>query len=403
MLMAFIPCQHFQHELSSASRRPDVATVTILKSEYDSLARRSCEYERLKQALIRGGIPQSSLETLIRSPDNSYEVSQENENSSNSTLRHDQISACSSPKTTTTKNHTERDAALYCHPQRSSAEPTTRSIIDTPGRPDSDDHDNVSTPSDGKLDSPYSGDGHTVAMKCHGNGSDNRTIVLKGIPDRTTHSHIVAAVRGGALVDVFLRSRERTASISFADSRAAQEFFTYAKRQHLCILDKPVDVSWSDRQFILSNYIASQVSNGASRNILIRGIHPNLTESQIREDMEHIHNLVIISVTFTQGNAYISTNSVQKASYARNCMRSRMPYKVMRIEYYPDECAEPLPRIQHMLRRETPRPAKKLNPMANRFEMLHLDDSDADSDGTEELTSCASVTGGVNWANPIAV
>ncbi|KMU90005.1 hypothetical protein CIHG_07688 [Coccidioides immitis H538.4] len=300
--------------------------------------------ERLKQALIRGGIPQSSLETLIRSPDNSYEVSQENENSSNSTLRHDQISACSSPKTTTTKNHTERDAALYCHPQRSSAEPTTRSIIDTPGRPDSDDHDNVSTPSDGKLDSPYSGDGHTVAMKCHGNGSDNRTIVLKGIPDRTTHSHIVAAVRGGALV-----------------------------------------------------------SNGASRNILIRGIHPNLTESQIREDMEHIHNLVIISVTFTQGNAYISTNSVQKASYARNCMRSRMPYKVMRIEYYPDECAEPLPRIQHMLRRETPRPAKKLNPMANRFEMLHLDDSDADSDGTEELTSCASVTGGVNWANPIAV
>lgn len=156
---------------------------------------------------------------------------------------------------------------------------------------------------------------------------------------------------------------------------------------------------------MLSNYIASQMANGATRNLLIRGVHPNLTEAQIREDMEHIHNLSIISVTFAQGNAYISTNSVQKASYARNCMRSRMPYKLMRIEYYPDECAEPLPRIQHFPRKETPRPVKKLNPMANRFEMLHLEDeSDDGSDGTEDLTNCTPVTGRVNWAsNAIAV
>lgn len=166
-----------------------------------------------------------------------------------------------------------------------------------------------------------------------------------------------------------------------------------------------IEAVWSDRQFTLSNYVASQVAGGATRNLLIRGVHLNLTEAQIREDMEHIHNLVIISVKFAQGNAYISTNSVQKASYARNCMRSRMPYKLMRIEYYPDECTDPLPKIQPFPKRDTPKPVKNLNPMANRFEMLLLEDeTEDDSDGADNLTSCTPITRRVNWANnPIAV
>jgi hypothetical protein len=146
--------------------------------------------------------------------------------------------------------------------------------------------------------------------------------------------------------------------------------------------------------------MAAQLANGASRNLVIRNVHPNLTEARIREDMEHVHNLVIISVTYTHGNAYISTNSVQKASFARNCMKSRIPYNSMRIEYAPDECAEPLPKIVPIPRREAPQPVKKLNPAANRFQMLNLDSADDDSDDNEEeLTSCTSVAGGVSWAN----
>ncbi|WEW59090.1 hypothetical protein PRK78_004559 [Emydomyces testavorans] len=373
-------------------------------------------------ALIQGGIPQSSLEvrvshmkryritqltrtqTLISSPDDSYEELQRNGDDLNCALQQDSKPPPSLAKPRAASSHTEQKSTSHSHPQRNLAETILRPSVGTPARQASYDHDDVSVPSDEKMDSPYSGDGHAVPMKLQGNGADNRTIVLRGIPDRATHADIVAAIRGGALVDIFFRSRERMASISFAESKAAQEFMAYAKRQLFCILDKPIEVSWSDRPFILSNYIASQISNGASRNILIRGVHLKLTEAQIREDMEHIHNLVIISVTFAQGNAYISTNSVQKASYARNCMRSRMPYKLMRLGYYPDECAEPLPKIQHIPKKEIPQPLRKLNPMANRFEMLHLDESVDDSDGSEDLTSSTSVAGGVNWASaPFAV
>lgn len=60
-------------------------------------------------------------------------------------------------------------------------------------------------------------------------------------------------------------------------------------------------------------------------------------------------------------------------------MMSRLPYKGMKIEYYPDECAEPLPKIQRTPRERQPQPVKKLNPAANRFQMLNIDGADDDT------------------------
>ena len=127
-------------------------------------------------------------------------------------------------------------------------------------------------------------------------------------------------------------------------------------------------------------------------------MNPNLTEARIREDLEHIHNLVVISVAFDKGNAFISTNSVHNALFARSCMMSRLTYKGMRIDYYPDECAGPLPKIQYVPKREVPPPVKKLDPTVNRFQMLNLVGAEDDSD-EDEMTSCTSLGGGISWAD----
>ncbi|EFQ97736.1 hypothetical protein MGYG_00776 [Nannizzia gypsea CBS 118893] len=264
-------------------------------------------------------------------------------------------------------------------------------------------NDEDSLPSDDRSELPVHGEvpGVTHDSPKHSvNGGDNRTVAIKNVPERAIHKDITAAVRGGSLVDVFLRSRDHMASVSFADTKAAQEFYNYAKRCNLCILDRPVDVSWSDRQYSLSSYLASQMANGASRNLIIRGVHPNITEAMIREDMKHIHNLIIVSLSFNHGNVYISTNSVQKATFARNCMMSRMPYRMMRIEYYNDECAGPLPKIKEATVKGPSRPAAKpMNPMANRFQMLHLDDSEEDSDDRDDMESNGPLGDRISWRN----
>ena len=70
--------------------------------------------------------------------------------------------------------------------------------------------------------------------------AEQRTIIAKNLSDRVTHKDIVDIVRGGAVLDIFIRSNERSASISFVEGSAAQDFMNYAKRNDVYIHGKRV-------------------------------------------------------------------------------------------------------------------------------------------------------------------
>ena len=155
----------------------------------------------------------------------------------------------------------------------------------------------------------------------------------------------------------------------------------------LRLLTQPqLDFVWNDRQFILPGHVANKIGIGATRNLVIRNVHPNITEERIREDLDHIHNLVILCITFDAGNAYLQLNSIHNSLFARTCMMSRSIYRGMKIEWYQDECCQPLPKIHYAPKKENMilRPAKKINNVTmNRFQMLKLD-CDGTEDGSEE-------------------
>lgn len=64
---------------------------------------------------------------------------------------------------------------------------------------------------------------------------------------------------------------------------------------------------------------------------------------------------------------------------------SRKEYKGMKIEWYPDECAQPLPKIQYIPKKENlaQPPAKKADSMMNRFQMLNMDGDDTEEASEE--------------------
>ncbi|OBU00735.1 hypothetical protein VE01_01034 [Pseudogymnoascus verrucosus] len=230
-----------------------------------------------------------------------------------------------------------------------------------------------------------------------------RTIQLSNLPEAATHADVTDAVKGGMLLDVFLRSQDRAASISFLDGNAANDFFRYAKRNDLYIRGKRVTISWSDRHFTLANHVAHKIGMGATRNIVIRSAGTRHTDESIREDLEHIHNLVIISVKFVDRDAHVSTNSVHNAMFARTCMMSRSKYKGCKIEWDIDECAAPIPVLK-------PRPIQKENsapkPRApiNRFALLNMDgatESSTDEDSMLGMDSFQSDL--VSGLNGVAV
>lgn len=220
----------------------------------------------------------------------------------------------------------------------------------------------------------------------------HRTIILGHLADGVTHLDITEAVRGGVLLDVFVRANDRTATVSFLNSADAKAFYDHVRRHDLYIKNKRVEIRWADRHFILPGYIANKISSGATRNLVIRRCDPRHTPDSIKDDLEHIHNLIIVKVEFIGGSCYIKTNSVHNAMFARTCMMSRLKYKGSKIEWDADECAQPLPEVpNYRPRREVRQPRKAMNPMANRFQLLNLDDDDDDDDGISAFTPNKSV------------
>lgn len=67
-----------------------------------------------------------------------------------------------------------------------------------------------------------------------------RTIQLLNLAEGTTHADITSAVRGGMLLDVFLRTHERSATVSFLHAEQAKKFFDFVRRHDLYIKNKRV-------------------------------------------------------------------------------------------------------------------------------------------------------------------
>lgn len=67
---------------------------------------------------------------------------------------------------------------------------------------------------------------------------------------------------------------------------------------------------------------------------------------------------------------------------------SRAMYKGMKIEWYPDECASPLPRQQWTPKKENlPQAIKKASAPLNRFHLLNIDGNEDGSDNASESGS----------------
>ncbi|CEJ59187.1 hypothetical protein PMG11_07820 [Penicillium brasilianum] len=209
-------------------------------------------------------------------------------------------------------------------------------------------------------------------------------ILLPPVP--VTHAQVAAAVRGGALIQIYLQRRSNQVNITFANHEHAVAFVTHTDSTPFFVAGRETTVKWAPRGYIAPEYVYQQVRDGGvSRNLVIKKVNAQVTEATLRQELDHIHNLTIISIQFEDGNAYISTSSAGGALYARTCLKSRALYKDMRIDFYEDECAESFPKIRRPAAVAFPRASKKYqSPVYNPFELLSQDEFEMDQDDDEE-------------------
>lgn len=63
----------------------------------------------------------------------------------------------------------------------------------------------------------------------------NRTLFFTRLPEKATYASFLEVVRGGAVVDVWMKPSDRCASISFLNPQSAEAFYRYAKKNDLYV------------------------------------------------------------------------------------------------------------------------------------------------------------------------
>ncbi|KAK8108565.1 hypothetical protein PG984_014366 [Apiospora sp. TS-2023a] len=403
----------------SANGSPSQAQdFTIVPNvEYETLISIAHKFSRLRQNLINGGVTEATIAVLSQDaeaplPDTGTrgltKSEPENTDDGGVALNHSKTSYHAPSYKVDGRAHTSHNGNGYGngghhggYGGRSFGNQQGWADVDVPG----DD-----------FSASYSGEGLTPEATHHQTfGQFNqhaevqrpqyarmckRTVVLAGLPDNTKHEDITRAVRGGQVLEIYIRSHEHMAMVSFLREEDAVRFYDHSRRYDLYINHKRVFIKWAERHFHLAGHVAHKIVQGATRNMVIRRVDPSHTEDSIRDDLEHIHNLIVIKIEFLGGSCHIKTNSVHNAMFARTCMMSRSKYKGYKIDWDLDECAQPLrveqkppapPKPQHV-----PSP-KKPAVSLNRFATLRLDDEDDESDDKFDTSSefPASTTVGV--------
>ncbi|KAJ4116230.1 hypothetical protein NW768_011019 [Fusarium equiseti] len=229
--------------------------------------------------------------------------------------------------------------------------------------------------------------------------SAQRSVQLLNLIPGITHGDIAGIVRGGPLLEIFLRARDNTATVSFVRESDAVAFFDHTQIHGLYFKDRKIHTKWSSYQYVVKGQVAYHLVRGASRNFVIRKRDPNTTAQSLRNDLDHIHNLHVIGIEFDRDNCFVSTSSINAAIFARNCILSRLEYKNSRIEWVADECAQPLESLPFVAKSPPPAsyvkeqnhsapalPSRK-NLMGNRFQLLDLSDTDR-SNGDDSSDGC---------------
>ena len=72
------------------------------------------------------------------------------------------------------------------------------------------------------------------------NNNDDRSLILKGLSNRTTLADIAKVIRGGPILNFTIRAHDREALVSFVDPSAAEKFLMYSKRTDMYIRGKRV-------------------------------------------------------------------------------------------------------------------------------------------------------------------
>lgn len=167
-----------------------------------------------------------------------------------------------------------------------------------------------------------------------------RTIYIGNIPSETTVNEILSQVKTGPIESVRLLPDKSCAFISFLDPSQAALFYEDAILKKLSFHGKEAKIGWGKPSSISSTVMLAVKQSGATRNVYLGNLPENITEEEIREDLNKFGTIDQIKIIKNKGIGFVHFLSISNAMKAVQQLPMEHKWANRKISYGKDRCVQ---------------------------------------------------------------
>jgi RNA recognition motif-containing protein len=165
-----------------------------------------------------------------------------------------------------------------------------------------------------------------------------RTIYVGNIHQDATTEDLCNVFRGGNLLEVRFLKYRNTAFMTFMDEPTAEKIFEHAQAIGIQIRGRKLRLGWG-KPTSISPQIAVAIQNGATRNIYVGNIDPQvMTTARLKADFSHFGDIELVNIHEEKKCAFINFTNVKSAVTAITGIRLNEDYADLKISYGKDRC-----------------------------------------------------------------
>lgn len=168
----------------------------------------------------------------------------------------------------------------------------------------------------------------------------SRVVYLGNIPPETSAEEILNHIRSGQIESVRFLMDRNCVFISFLDGNSAFNFHSDALLKKLSIRGQEIKVGWGKPAAVPALVATAVQQSGASRNVYLGNLPPEITEEEIRDDLGRFGPVDTLKMVREKGIAFVHFLSIASAIKAVNQLPQEEKWQAPRRVFYgKDRCA----------------------------------------------------------------
>lgn len=168
----------------------------------------------------------------------------------------------------------------------------------------------------------------------------SRTVYLGNIPADTTAEELLSHVRSGQIESVRMLADKNCAFISFLDGSSATHFHSDAILKKLNIKGQDIKIGWGKPSQVPTSVAIAVQQSGASRNVYLGNLPDDITEQELREDLNSFGAIDTIKMVREKNIAFVHFLSINNAVKTVAQLPQDPKWQPPRRVYYgKDRCA----------------------------------------------------------------